>query len=294
MRRKLGVVAAAFALAATMATTVSASAIPPQYPEYHVYFESHRIDMPLVKDRWVPQGLTKWGEDRLIISYYDRFETTWSRIAIVDRATGARIKWLRLDTKGHVGGLAKTKEWLWVATSGHVYRYSHRQLSKPTGKMMLRGYDKDVKGKASYAYAEGENVWVGNFDAGDDPQWMYRYSITSDDKLTYEEDRRTPSKVQGVALTPTKIIWSTSHGRKNDSTLIVWKRDEAYDEDDDQYGNEIVAPPMTQGLAIANGKLFVDYESCSDKYNGSANDGKGRASVIICKLHYGTIPSWSD
>lgn len=276
-------------LAVTVAVTVSVSASAAGYDEYESYFDSHSTDMPFTNSKWVPQGLTKRGEDQLVISYYDRFEDANSRIAIVNRATGARVKWLRLDTKGHVGGLAMTRDWLWVANGGYLYRYKRSQLGQDSGTTIHRSASINVKGKASYAYAEGETVWVGDFSSGDDYQWMYQYRV-SGGSLSYAQDRRTPSKVQGVALTPTKIIWSQSYGRENDSKLIIWKRDRTYDRNWD-YGNVVVAPPMSEGLVIANGRLFVAYESGSDKYDGTA-DGD-RAKVVIRKLHHGTIPPWT-
>lgn len=289
MRSARAIMAVALAAVIALTTTVPASAAGP-YDEYEDYFDSHKTNMPFTDTRWVPQGMTKRGENQLVIAYYDRHGTKNSIIGIADRATGKRLKYLRLDTTGHVGGLAMTSKWFWVATNGVVYRYNRSQLNRANGAKMNRSYTKDVKGLASYAYAEGETVWVGNFSSGNDYQWMYQYRVNSANELSYVQDRRTPSKVQGVALTPSKIIWSQSWGRNSDSKLIIWKRDRTYDRNWD-YGNVLVAPPMTQGLVIANSRLFVDYESGADKYDGTA-DGK-RAKVVIRKLHHGTIPPWT-
>lgn len=298
MRRKLGVVAAAFALAATMATTVSAAA-PGDYPEYESWFCAPPAEkMPFTDGDWIPQGLTKWGEDRLVISYdhWDKpdgeADPVNSRLAIVDRATGRFIKWLRLDTDGHVGGLAMTSEWLWVATDGWVYRYKRSQLGKASGSDVYRSYAKNVKGAASYAFAEGETVWVGDFTSGNDYQWMYQYTQNADDELIYKQDRRTPSKVQGVALTPTKIIWSQSYGRGNPSKLIIWKRDEAYDRDHYEYGNVVEAPSMSEGLVILRNRLVVIYESGSNKYDGTGPGGQARD--VTRRFYFGEIPNWTD
>lgn len=299
-RRLRAVVCAALAVLCTTVPTGAAQAAEHgDYTEYYSHFDTGPAYIPFVDTKWVPQGLTKWGEDQLVISYYDSSGSENSRIAVTDRSTGDLVKWLKLDTKGHVGGLAMTSSHLWVASGGSLRRYSRSALgSTASGGQLTVQTSVDVLGSASYAFAQGDTVWVGNFtwnydsfgnkvcpsyNASSDWDWMYQYRVNSDGSLTYLQDRRTPGAVQGVAVTSEKLIWSTSCGRDNDSRIVVWNRDYAFDANWD-HGNVIVAPNMSEGMVIAGGRLQVVYESGSAYYSD--------ADYRVRTVHHGVIPPY--
>lgn len=279
-------IAAAFAVVLVGLLPMEAQAAPARYNEYYAYLDTGSSYIPYHDTRWVPQGLTKWGENLLVISYYDTYGTSNSRIAVINRGSGSYVKMFNLDTKGHVGGIAMTSKYLWVTVGSSLRRYSRSSLSGTSGGT-LRG-QKDIPVKASsYAYAEGENVWVGRFNETS-RDYMYRYSVGSTGGLTYREARYTPSQVQGVVVTSTRIVWAQSWGRDNDSTLVSWPRSRTYN-GSSAIGNFVTAPNMAEGMVIAGGQLQIVFESGSDAYNGT-KDGNS-ADYIIRSVHHGSIPA---
>ncbi|PJI94879.1 hypothetical protein [Luteimicrobium subarcticum] len=285
VRRTVAAVAAFSALAAVV--PAAAQAAPSRYDEYYHYMDTGKAAIPYHDTRWVPQGMTKWGENDLVIAYYDRYHTQKSIISIIDRASGRYVKMFHLDTTAHVGGLAMTSKYLWVSEDGHLRRYLRSALSGTSGRTLTTQARIAVAGKASYAFAEGEYVWVGTFNA-EHRDWMYEYRVGSTGGLTYVQKKYTPSQVQGVVVTSSRIVWATSYGRDNDSHLVAWPRSTTYN-GSSKIGNWVTAPNMAEGMVIAGGQLQVVYESSSDAYNGTA-DGNA-ADYIIRSVHHGSIPS---
>lgn len=281
------------AVAATTATALTATPSfaaphPAKYTDYYRYFNLGPRGFPMHDTHWVAQGLTNWGRDLLIISYYDsRHEgKNWkkranSRIVILHRASLKPIKTLILNTKRHIGGLATTDRFFWVAMDGRMLRYPISKLSKPSGTLIHADHIADIKSKASYAFGQGENVWVGTCDQHH-RSTMYRYSVSGSGALTRREAVTTPSKVQGVAVVGNRIIWSTSWGTK-DSHLIVWPRHRRYN-GDWRIGRKITCPPRSEGLAYANGHLHLVYESSAIPY-------RAKTRPVIRSIHHGTMPS---
>lgn len=282
-----GLAAAALAGETTL-TTAPAFAHPAKYNEYYRYFDVGPRGYPLHDTAWAPQGLTDWGPDRLIISYYDaRYEgDDWtrrakSRIVIVHRATLRPIKTLILNTQRHVGGLATTKNFFWVSMDGRLIRYPISRLGARSGTLIHADHEADIKSKASYAFGQGENVWVGT-STETHRSTMYRYSVSSGGWLTRREALPTPPRVQGVAVVGTRIVWSTSWGTQ-DSRLVVWPRHVAYN-GDARIGNWITCPPRSEGLAYAGGRLQLIYESSADRYRATTPH-------VVRSIHHGTMPS---
>lgn len=260
------------------------------FPEYDRYFDTGPAQIPLHDTKWVPQGLARVGANVLAISYYDWTGQDNSRIILVDRATGERLRGYTLPNKSHVGGIATTDEYLWVAGEGVLRKYAFSSLLSTRSTPLVQIGDAiDVAGKASYLYAEGETLWVGNFNSTS-RDWMYQYRVGGAGGLTYVQDRRTPSEVQGVIVTDNKIIWSTSEGRTNPGRLIVWPKGQAYDGSTDK-GNALKAPNMIEGIVLSGGEIQAVFESGADRYNGSPDgDGMGTADVQVRTIQHGSIP----
>ncbi len=276
-------------------TTVAASAAaaPARYERYYRYMDTGRSRIPWSDTKWVPQGLAKNGstENELLISYYDSSGRENSRIAVIDRVSGKYKRYYKLPHRGHVGGLATTHQYVWVTYGGELQRYARTEFTRPSGSTIRFTYQQNVAGYASYAYGSGNEVWVGNFNWGPGKTCptkrvandkMYRYVVTSTGALAHRETRVTPSKVQGVAMDGTKIVWSQSCGRKNDSKLIVWPRNRTYD-GDFRYGSAITAPNMSEGMVIAGGELQVVFEAASAYYSD--------ATYRIRSVHHGRFSS---
>ncbi len=96
-----------------------------------------------------------------------------------------------------------------------------------------------------------------------------------------------PEQVQGMAFTKTdKIIFSTSYGRRNNSSILIYddiligeksgtkivdgESVDLYTCGNDMLLKEIIAPPMTEGIAIHPDGLYLIFESGAAKYrNGN-------------------------
>lgn len=293
--RARGAVAAAAAGLFIVALPGVAEAVPERYERYYAWFDPGPNPYALADTRWVPQGMTNFGTDRLVISYYDSTGRDNSLIVITD-LNGVQRKVLRFDHSGHVGGLAATSKYLWVTYGEGVRRYSRSAIdSASNGATIRHSYFKDTLSQPSYLYAEGENVWLGNFDWDTDPigftncpeynedrEKMYRYRVDTAGNLVYGNATvAAPGATQGVVVTSTKFIWSTSCGRDSDSRLVVWDRTKAYDGTND-YGNIYTAPNMSEGITRVGSKLYVIFEAGSAHY--------ADADYRVTNIHRGAIP----
>lgn len=277
--------------ALAMAGAPASQAAPADLNYYYTYFNVGAQVLPHTDTDWVPQGLAAdtSAADNLIVSYYDSKNTQKSILDIIDRTTRARIKTLRLDFVGHVGGVAMTSEFLWITrdygSSAYVVRYDRSVLDQDDYSTIRQTGAFPVKAN-SYACAESENLWVGHFDP-DHRTNMHRYKVSSTGQLTFAEDVYTPSRAQGCVVTGTRVIWSQSYDRDYRSKIIVWPRGTKYDGDSDT-GRFVTAPNMSQGLTYVGGRVYVAFESGSNKYDGTAD--KHPASYIIRSVHDGSIP----
>ena len=93
-------------------------------------------------------------------------------------------------------------------------------------------------------------------------------------------------KIQGLALTEKTVALSQSYGRGNRSKILLYenpmgteahqtvelngKSVPLYFLDGKTTSKSVLAPPMSEGLAVMEGQLYILFESGADKY---ANDG---------------------
>lgn len=250
------------AIALCSAVAVQA-ADPPRYKTYYKVFHRGGALIPGKDSQFVPQGLAYWPEhDDLVISYYDS-KGGKSRLAIIDRKSGAKRKILVLNTDGHVGGLAMTKHYLWVANNGKAVRYAKSKLAAAKELALVKATSTYPMKASSYMTVRANKMWVGAFnDKGNGT--AYRYTIGAGEKPHYDGvSFATPSKVQGMAVTSRNVIWSRSYGRNNDSLIDVRRAGAP----NGASVKAIVAPNMSEGLAIAGSTLHVVYESGSAAYS---------------------------
>lgn len=245
------------------AAAVAGAADPKRYKTYYKIFDRGRAKIPGHDTRWIPQGLTSWPEqDALVISYYDGDHTKKSRLAIIDRASGKKRKILELPESGHVGGVAMSRLYLWVASSGKVSRVSKTALAN-TGDGGRVPYDGSAKVPASsFATMEGDHVlWLGTFTRGKTAT-AYRYPLGAGDALPGKPGKvKIPSNVQGMAVFGKKIVLSRSFSRSADSWIEVHSVRKPTGK-----GRRIVAPNMSEGVVFSGGELHVLYESGAKKY----------------------------
>ncbi|GIP24288.1 hypothetical protein J22TS3_45630 [Paenibacillus sp. J22TS3] len=250
---------------------------------------------------WVPQGLAVVpGKNWVITSHYwGGSGGTATSIAITSTTTKKRIKTLYLyesSTKkhtGHAGGLAVSKSNLWIASGKSVYKIPLSTLSskKDYSNVVMKRYV--LSHKASYAtYAEGF-LWVGEYMDGEDigkkmcdagPKGrVYAYRLNSKDELDAKPKASfswvTPDRIQGMAITKDRAIYSQSCGRNNSSQLLIYTRG--------AWGKKtssLTMPPMSEGIALFGSQLYTNFESGARKYSGGSYPLKNMYIINIKKL----------
>lgn len=173
---------------------------------------------------------------------------------------GALIKEILLNKAdgkpftGHAGGIAVSKNYVWIANGGGLYSISLSDIvDAPASSYINLNKAISVPVGASYcAYTDGV-LWVGEFELAKEKYttdethhkdeltaWTVGYVLNENGSAAFDSpkelfkfasDGKTAipdcvlwhgSKVQGMTVAGNKILLSTSYGRKNDSKLYVY------------------------------------------------------------------------
>lgn len=245
-----------------------------------------------VLDGYVPQGLGAWkpasGPGLLIQAAYN---DGTGRAVIAGMVPGGDKAVLTLLGPGkqgpvnaHVGGVAVVGSWLYITGAPNeqnglptVLRYSMPAVAeqfeqggeiKAVGRQTL---DVGTTGFAtSFLAPDGNAVWAGTFDDNSRNR-MYKFAVGASGKLTRVGGAgnwvQIPMKSQGLAVTNSHFLFSTSHTSVARSNVYVIRRgkkflDKAYPEDLTCFA----APSMSQGIALIGGQAFMSFESGSFRY----------------------------
>ncbi len=303
-----------------------------EYKLYNSSLEKGPL-IPGIFQSVVPQGMAYYKEaDLILISNY-MFDSRPSCITAVSMADGLLEKTLWLFNPegtphmGHVGGLAVSKKYLWIASGKGVYYVPLETFNKQadnTNLNMTMFVPTAVKG--SFSTFSGGILWIGEFTSRDrsytvpdfhhfkthegniNHAWMAGFILDSELDMINQENTidcvsypdyilSIPHEVQGAAFIKDKIILSQSYGRKNNSRISIYLdplKELSYSFfvtdnnrsipvwilDDQNLEVEIIAPPMTEGIADYNGAIAVLYESGSDKYRDTAKNPQDRIDIL--------------
>ncbi|EGL17880.1 MULTISPECIES: hypothetical protein [unclassified Paenibacillus] len=266
-------------LAAFSPATTYAAADKTRYKSFFNAAEEGPIIPGLKSDKkWVPQGLALWTSKKWIIaSQYSGNDTEASSISITDKTTGKRLKTFYLYESGgkkhtgHVGGLAVSGRYLWATSGKNAFRIPLTSLTglPDYSKIVMKKYT--LSHQASYAtFSEGV-LWIGTYTKGatcttTGPQGtVYGYRLSANEDLASKADYtwKTPDRVQGMALTKDKVMYSQSCGRNNDSKLLIHKRGSG-----GAKISQLTMPPMSEGISFYGTDLYVNFESGSKIYDG--------------------------
>jgi hypothetical protein len=252
---------------------------PPRYQDYYSIFTRGQTELPYLDTTpYVPQGLAYWPEqDAMVVSYYDDGGGK-ARIALLERTTSRHTKTLILDDTGHVGGLATSDRHLWVASTDgadrRLIRYAKSDLAQAAdGAQIARDADYPVPA-SSFVEVSDNTLYVGLFETGREGT-AHRYTLDADE--VPQNDNHSfaiPSNVQGMAITEGHHIWSRSFSQEADSEIAV-------DPINGPIGRTIVAPNMSEDLAVAGGELYVLYESAAQKFPD--------ADYKVRTIHHGNL-----
>ncbi|RZU13809.1 hypothetical protein EV645_4662 [Kribbella rubisoli] len=241
---------------------------------------------------YTPQGAGTWynwdgsGKNLLLVAAYR--EGADSEIYGIDPSTGSTVGVVAI-AESHVGGITVSKGWAFVAGQGssiRKYRLTElRDALKAAGTPYLAqvGTARDVAG-SSFIGGYGDSLFAGTFnDTGRGT--MYEYKIADDGTLTTQSGAwEIPTKTQGLTVTASHFIYSTSYGRGNRSNIYVVKRGQ---KDLDAAALSCFrAPSMTEGITEYNGTAYLVYESGSHLY---ASDPA--TLNVIPRMHKASISS---
>ena len=228
-----------------------------EYSLYNGIMEKGPL-IPGIFQAAVPQGMAYYSnEDLMLISNY-MFDGRPSCITAVSMEDEKLIKTLWLMNSdgsphmGHVGGLAVSKKYLWIASGKGVYYISLEIFENQSDNTNLEmTVFVQTAAKGSFATFSDGILWVGEFTSRDGSYsvpdfhhfknhegkvnhgWMAGFILESDSDMINHENTiagvsypnyilSIPHEVQGAAFIKDKIILSQSYGRKNNSRISVY------------------------------------------------------------------------
>lgn len=232
-----------------------------KYSEY-IRASEKRYLVPGLVQNTVPQGLSVSPDDgRIYVSSYSNLKNTPSVILVMNKEGVSVAEYFIRNSDGtpftgHVGGIAVTEHYMYVAVGSDgegTYCLAEFKLSEfqryGTSDIKIEKTVSVPSGTGFLSYADGI-LWTGNFylkgtyDLGSKFNftttvdgkayggYAAAYSLdkenarlVEDDKLGYAKPSfvlAVPDKVQGFAYRGGKVFLSISYGRKNDSFLSVY------------------------------------------------------------------------
>ena len=263
------------------------------------------IPAGLYDDRYVPQGIAAWsnwngtGEDIILISAYhdgdgdktpDGASAVFGVVASGSRA-GTGLGRM-LIANGHVGGLGVYKGWLYVGSESEIRGYRLSTVRDAleganTSTVYARAYNRASSYVVGFMGTGDGHLWAGDFDETSSRHLNgYVQTNGSTGEIAYVSSTQVyaPKKTQGVTVTSTHVIFSTSYTRGDRGNIWVMPRNQDSLSDGNSYCFR--APSMNQGLTVLNGKLYVGFESAAYTYTKDPGD---LPRNIIDHLHTATL-----
>ncbi|NYE36366.1 hypothetical protein F4692_001470 [Nocardioides cavernae] len=239
---------------------------------------------------WTPQGL---GYDpatgNLLQTGYeavtnaDGTTSYLATLSIIDPDTGETLNTVELGggrgaPPDHAGGVFVHDGTVWVASSSdptQVVPYSLSDLSgaSPTDTVHPSGPPTTVAASAATTVS-GDTMYVASHDkSGEGVLYTYTWDPASKEWTDEQGPFPAPTQVQGIAVRGNEIVFSTSRGRDNGSTL------QSYNLGDVTGGGSlpdplrtVELPTMSEGAVMTPDGILTTYESGSSAY--SDPDGK--------------------
>ena len=236
----------------------------------------------------VPQGLAYYKDKNwMLITYYHEDKKP-SVLSVTDLSTGKLVKAMELYKNettpytGHAGGVAVSKNHVWVSSEKSAYRIKLEDVEKAKdGDKLIFAEIIPTETNASFVtYADGI-LWVGEYarydhrtdsshrmrtrDKMNYSAWVAGYKLNADD--TIDTSRMSeqgkaipdyilsiPNEVQGMTVVGNRIALSQSGGRDIESRLPTyeWSLDEPPHAMTDKFGNEPVPIWFLDGQNMRN------------------------------------------
>lgn len=238
------------------------------------------------------QGLC-FTPDYIIMTAYSEDKNEPGALMVFDRENGTYLVTLGMKKDSHLGGIAFDGENLWVCHSNSTtlerisYEYIQLIAEDAPGYCIDASAISDeyqLRNTPSCITYYGGRIWVATYNKMFHSK-MYSYTFdTETDSLAMLGSYNIPSKVQGVAFDSQGSVYlSTSLGRSKSSYLKVYTSLIALNSYPGSPSVNVEMPPCSEEIAIADGSLYILFESASPKYF-EGTDGKGTSVAPIDKL----------
>lgn len=238
-----------------------------------------------------PQGICLTEDYYLITAYCTEDKKSPGSLYVFDRFTGEYLVTLGMKNSSHLGGLTcdGTNIWICHSDSKALERISYEYIrkvaaNKPKAFVDSTGVFEEyrVSNMPSCITAYDGKLWVATHNAYF-KSIMISYEYR-DDTLKVEDYYRIPEKVQGIAFDDTGNVYlSTSYGREKSSYLKVYDNVDSLSHSPGRPMIKVEMPPCSEEITLADGKVYVLFESASDKYF-EGTDGKGKSISPIDKI----------
>lgn len=253
--------------------------------------ESDYINNLISTEGQCPQGICITNEYYLITAYCTDDNDSLGSLYVFDKVDGEYLVTLGMKKDSHLGGLAFDGTNVWICHSDSKtlecipYSYILKiAKQKPQAAVDATGIFKEYKVAnvpSCITYFDGK-LWVATHN-------IYLKSVMISYKylggILKEENRYSiPDKVQGIAFDQTGNIYlSTSFGRTKSSYLKIYDNVDALNQTPNKPKMKVEMPPCSEEITIASGKVYVLFESASEKYF-EGTDGNGSSISPIDKV----------
>ncbi|MET9268327.1 hypothetical protein [Kribbella sp. NPDC003557] len=240
---------------------------------------------------YIPQGIGTWwnwsgSKNLLLVTMYHPGKR--SLIVGIDPATNKVVGDVSIAPT-HGGGITTAYGWAFVQGGTHgIRKYKLSTLAKAmkkSGTPYVKATGKERKVYwASFVTSYGDSLFAGRFNPEGRGK-MYQYKIKPDGSLTtIKKAWEIPTKTQGLLVTKSHFVYSTSSGRKYLSNLYVVRRGQR--DLDKAKLTCFRAPSMSEGMTDFGGYAYLVFESGAYKYRSDPN-----TKNVIKHLHRAKVSS---
>lgn len=239
-----------------------------------------------------PQGLCFTDEFMLMTSYSEE-DDCLGELMVFDRTSGEYLVTLGMDAKSHLGGLTFDGRNIWVCNSTEntlerlSYDFVQLMATENKGKVVDASEVVDIYdigNRPSCVTFYRGRLWVASFRAYQNGSAVAYHYDSNADTLEQLREYELPSKVQGLAFDEDGSVYlSCSYGRKQSSYIKRYDSIATLSAKPNRPQSQVEMPPGSEEIVLADGTLYVVFESAGEKYL-EGTDGKGTSLSPINKI----------
>lgn len=237
-----------------------------------------------------PQGICM-TDDYVLVTAYSAEKKTVGSLHVFDRESGEYLVTLGMKKESHLGGITFDGNSVWVCHSDNqtLERIPYGFLKRLADQKLQICVDctdsitdyKINNRPSCISYYNGKLYVATETNFFNSKMVAYQFD---GEALTQKAEYRIPNKVQGVAFDEDGTVYlSTSYGRTKSSYLKVYDSLKELDEKPTKPHVKVEMPPCSEEVEIADGNIYVLFESAGSKYF-EGTDGKGTSISPIDKI----------